>query len=90
MDAPVPEKKPQPNQENTRLYVVISDDTVLILKMQYLHTFFILIIFVSIAVVFPVREISVKKPLQNMNGKDTYMVTRWTINLGESNSSYSD
>lgn len=56
-------KKPKTNQENTQLYDVISDNTVLILKMQYLHTFSILIIFVSIAVVFPVREISVKKPL---------------------------
>lgn len=45
-----------------QLYVIISDDTVQILKMEYLHAFFIFIISVSKAVVFAVREISAKKP----------------------------
>lgn len=49
------------------MYIIISDDTLLILKRECLHAFFIFIISVSKAVVFPVREISVKKPLQLSN-----------------------
>lgn len=85
-------------KENVRLYVITPGDTVLILKMENLHTFFIFIISALKAVVFPVGEISVKKPLQfgnfttlkNLNGKDVYMLTVWMINLGASNLSYSD
>lgn len=81
-----------------QLYIITPDDTVLILKMENLHTFFIFIISALKAVVFPVRETSAKKPLQfgnfttlkNLNGKDMYMLTVWMTDLGASNSSYSD
>jgi len=60
----MPSSPRKTEQENIQLYVITS---VLIFKTEYLHTFLIFIASVSKAVIFPVREISVKKPLQFSN-----------------------
>lgn len=78
-----------------QLYVIISDDTMLILKMEF--TCLSLFLFQK-QLSFQSEKSQLKSPyisvilhhLQNLNGKDMYMVTTWTINLGVSNSSYSD